>query len=341
MNFRLEPFGAGNKADFLKYCARHGREHDESFIPGAEFAGKREQPSFILRDERGAIVAALSLMLSPSMIASGRIRVAILHASLNDIAGKRQAYGALLSAAARAVRAADPTPPKHSLSLFLFLPSGLPFLGEFLLESGFVMERIACAMRRDDMDCGEPGFPQGFRVRALLRTDKHALFDFVTVRNRNFREVTGSADSRVEDWLERLGDDEALEGGAMLLIDPAGEACGTAYSERDEEEGSMYIGALSLDRGYRHRGLGRALMRSAIRFGADKGFRSARLSVNASNNSALALYMAEGFVIEKAMDCLVADPEALARIEVNRAWDRPPHGPPGSYFPRERSREGL
>jgi hypothetical protein len=88
MNFRLEPYGQGNKADFLKYCARHGNEHDESYVPDADFAGKREQPSFVLRDEQGSIVAVLSLMLSASMLASGRIRIAILHASISDPTGR-------------------------------------------------------------------------------------------------------------------------------------------------------------------------------------------------------------------------------------------------------------
>jgi len=314
MNFKLESFGQGNKAGFLKYCARHGREHDESYVPGADFMGNHEQPSFVLRDRQGAMVAVLSLMLSASIIASGRIRIAMLHASVSDLSERREAYRMLLGAAARTVRAAEAASAAKSLSLYLFLPSGLPFLGEFLLESGFVMERMACAMRRDDMECGKPVLPPGFALTVLRRDDADALADFVLVRNRNFREVTGSSDTRVEDWAERLGGAEALEGGAMLLLDPEGKACGTIYCERDDEEGSIFISAVSVDRAYRHLGLGKVLIRSAIRFGAAQGFRSASLSVNASNNNALALYLAEGFVVKRAMDCLVADSGTLARM---------------------------
>ena len=317
MNFKLEPFNQGNKADFLKYCARHGREHDESYVPRADFAGRHEQPSFVLRDEQGSIIAVLSLMLNASMIASGRIRIAILHASVSEHSERREAYRTLLAAAARSVRAAETASGVQGLSLYLFLPSGLPFLGEFLLESGFILERMACSMRRDDMDCGEPGLPPGFALTVVRRDDEEALADFVLVRNRNFREVTGSSDTRVEDWVERLGGAEALEGGAMLLLDPESRACGTIYCERDDEEGSIFISAVSVDRAYRHLGLGRALIRSAIRFGAARGSRSASLSVNASNKNALALYIAEGFIITRAMDCLVADPGTLVGLSAS------------------------
>lgn len=322
------PVGPADLPDFLAYAAAHGPSHDESFVPGPGFAPGPERPSFLLRGPSGEAEGAVTLLLGRSQLASGRGRFALLHAG-GAGGGSREAYRALLRAALGAARG-------KVQALYLFLPEELAQPRGWLEEAGFAFERTAYLMGREP-DGGEaaatgagkagpaaaptaarigpPGaaLPEGYTLEAVERGDKTRLAEFVAVRNRNFREVAGSSPATVEDWEEHFDEPEALEGGILLLRSPEGEACGTLFLERDEEEGSVFVGAVSVDEGRRGRGLGRALVREAISRGAALGLPRAFLSVNARNDKALGLYLAEGFTVRKAMSCLAADLGELAR----------------------------
>ena len=329
------PVGPADLPDFLAYAAAYGPSHDESFVPGPGFAPGPEKPSFLLRGPSGEAAGAVSLLLSRSQLASGRGRFALLHSG-GAGGGSREAYRALLRAALGAAGG-------KVRSLYLFLPEELAQPRGWLEEAGFSYERTAYLMGREPdgpggatggaagigglggvtggpggamaARMGPPGaaLPEGYSLEAVGRGDKARLAEFVAVRNRNFREVAGSSPATVEDWEEHFDEPEALPGGILLLRSPEGEACGTLFLERDEEEGSVFIGAVSVDEGRRGRGLGRALVREAVSRGAALGLPRAFLSVNARNDKALGLYLAEGFTARKAMCCLSAGLEELAR----------------------------
>lgn len=312
-----EPLSPANLPDFLAYAAAYGPLHDESFVPGPGFEAGEERPSFLLRGPGGEAAGAVSLMLGRSMLAAGRGRFALLHAG-GAGAGSREAYLALLRAALGAARGKVPL-------LYLFLPEEFAQPRGWLEEAGFAFERTAYLMGREPEGAGGAAsgaarigplgaaLPPGYSLEAVERGDGASLAEFVAARNRNFREVAGSSPASVEDWEGRYDEAEALPGGILLLRSPEGEACGTLFIERDEEEGSVFIGAVSVDEGRRGLGLGRALVREAVARGAALGLPRAYLSVNAKNDKALGLYLAEGFTRRKAMSCLSASLEELGR----------------------------
>lgn len=110
-------------------------------------------------------------------------------------------------------------------------------------------------------------FPQGYRLSQVSGRNPTAIEDFIATRNRNFRELSGSSDQRVEDL-------------------------------------AAFIGTISVDKEHRGRGLARGLIRTALSIAAGAGMKEAFLSVNAGNSTALGLYLEEGFVVVKAMSCL-------------------------------------
>jgi hypothetical protein len=93
----------------VRYFEDHGREHDESFLPGREFNLSPEYPSYLLwRD--GEVVRAVVLMRTPRCRRVHKGRFSVFHTMLNS----RESYAALLEAA---------RPHFHGLrSVYLFLP---------------------------------------------------------------------------------------------------------------------------------------------------------------------------------------------------------------------------
>jgi mycothiol synthase len=65
--------------------------------------------------------------------------------------------------------------------------------------------------------------------------------------------------------------------------------------------------ALSIAREFRGKGLGRMLLRCAVRFAVSNRLQPVILSVNAENGSALGLYTSEGFVLVETGVCYARD----------------------------------
>ncbi len=334
MRLVLEELDASNRAEYLAYCEAHGREHDESYVPGPSWKGAPEEPGFLLRERpetgegAGAVAGVLGLMLKTSMLAAGRARVAILHSTLGPGKGGEEAYGLLLGAAQNLADAAVAGPAAEAEGiavqdgardagrrkapyLYLFLPTGIGFPTSFLKESGFVVDRVAYSMLRPGLGCEEPRFPEGYRLERLDGADLEGIAEFTAVRNRNFREVDGAVDARAEDWIETIRGADEGGSAALLLRSPEGSPCGTIFAERDEEDGSWFIAAVSVDAEHRGKGLGRSLLRASLRLGGSMGFSAASLSVNESNKKALELYLSEGFRVDKSMDSLRRPTAAL------------------------------
>lgn len=298
---RVAPVTDANLEDFLSYCSLRGPEHDDSYLPGAGFRSDADHPSFLLlRDGRPA--GAASLLLEAEHRAARRARFAVLHAE----GGRREYFDLLGAAAAAAVPFAG--------ELFLFLPEARVEPLSCLREAGFAVERRAFEMARDDPDLEAPSAPPGYRLEPLRPGDGKGIRAYVEVRNRNFREVLGSlpiGDGTVRADLEDPG---VPPGGLAVLRAPDGSACGTMRAERDVDPECLSIGALSVDREHRGRGLGRFLLRSAAALGRREGFRTLSLSVNALNENALGLYESEGFSVRGTWVCLSASvPVVLAR----------------------------
>lgn len=279
---------------FLSYCRAHGDEHDESYVPDEGWAFGDEALSFAASASNGTVVGVAAALLGPSYRAARRARIAVLHA-LDEAA-----YAPLTDALFDALRpAAD--------EVYLFIPADLKATRAAFERLGFRYERTAYLMAAaTGAETAAQAAPPGYRLKPVDPRDGSAVAAFVAVRNRNFAELKGSVEARVEDIAAFASSPEYLPGGLLLAFAPDGSPCGTLRLERDDEEGSGFIGTIAVDKAHRGRGLARFLVRTALRLSAEAGFSEAFLSVNAENENALRLYRSEGFRQVKAMDCLAA-----------------------------------
>lgn len=290
--------------DFLAYCAAHGNEHDESYVPGVEWRFGGDYPSFVVLGTDGSVRGVAAAMTGGSYKAARRARVAIVHVAGDAVPDD---YRSLFSALAGKIAvAAD--------ELYLFIPEALAELRAILDGMGFSFERTAYLMRATTGDTAPAVLPAGYTLEPVSARDAGSVAEFINTRNRNFREVRGSSDARVEDLAAFIASDEYLDGGLVRLLAPDGGTCGTLRVERDLDDGSAFIGTISVDREHRGKGLARALIRSALSIARDAGIQTAFLSVNADNLVALELYRKEGFSLVKAMTCLTARIVDLRRL---------------------------
>jgi len=277
---------------FLQYCAAHAAEHDESYIPDAAWAFGDDYPSFVLTDDTGAVIGAAAAMLGPAFRSARRARVAILH-TIAEPALER--CGMLAHALMQAVG-------PHADELYLFFPEIDLAFRMALDQVGFQFDRSVYLMGTATTRVVEPELPAGYAFVPVVPGDTAAIAAFVAVRNRNFKEVHGSSDTRVEDILGFMASSEFLPGGLLLLEAPGSKPCGTLRVERDDD-GTAFIGTISVDKAHRGIGLGKAIIAKAVSVAKETGFTQAFLSVNATNKTALGLYERNGFSIAKAMAC--------------------------------------
>lgn len=292
MLYRIQDRHDALAASFITYCAAHAAEHDESYIPDAAWAFGDEYPSFVLTDDAGGVIGAAAAMLGPSFRSARRARVAILHTSAKPATGH---YSTLARALAEA---AEP----HADELYLFFPEIDQDFRAALDFAGFRFDRSVYLMGTTTERAFEPELPAGYSFSPVEPGNTAAIAAFVAVRNRNFKEVHGSSDTRVEDLLEFVASSEFLPDGLLLLDAPDSSHCGTLRVERDDD-GTAFIGTISVDRAHRGVGLGKAIINKAVAVARAAGFAEAFLSVNATNKTALSLYERNGFSVAKAMVC--------------------------------------
>jgi len=279
-------------SSFLQYCAAHAAEHDESYIPDAAWAFGDDYPSFVLTGPHGTVTGAAAAMLGPSFRSARKARIAILHTIAEPT---MEHYGLLVRALAEAIG-------PQADELYLFFPEIDRAFRTALDQAGFQFDRSVYLMRAATAHAVEPKLPAGYAFAPVVSGDTAAIAAFVAVRNRNFKEVHGSSDTRVEDILEFMASNEFLPGGLLLLGAPGSNPCGTLRVERDDD-GTAFIGTISVDKAHRGIGLGKAIITKAVSVAKETGFAEAFLSVNATNKTALGLYERNGFSIAKAMVC--------------------------------------
>jgi mycothiol synthase len=94
--------------------------------------------------------------------------------------------------------------------------------------------------------------------------------------------------------------------GGSLLAFEGGRAVGLVAVKKDTDEAGgtqAYLGPVAVIRDRQKRGLGRALLRAGLAAAQAKGFTSCVLTVNAENEKALGLYLAEGFARRAVYTC--------------------------------------
>ena len=294
MTLRVELVTPNNAARLVRYSAEHGAKHDSSYLPGPGFNILPEQPSYLLLSGR-SVVGAVSLMLTHRYTSVGSGRFAIFHSTRRSA----DAYARLYAAVRPHVRGLR--------KVYLFLPEKEQQTGAILHSLGFPIERYTYILRRPSVGGGEVVWPEGVAIEALGPADGVGAQQFADCLNDSFAGLAGHTESSGDDVRTWFDDEGYLDGGICLLKQD-GIPIGTVMVMRESDgRGDAEVAGLGIVKAFQGRGLGRSLLRYAVRFAVQNRFGSVVLSVNAENESALRLYQSEGFSVIETMVCYAKD----------------------------------
>jgi mycothiol synthase len=280
--------------DFKEYCKKHRKELDDSFLYDDDlqnFKIDAENPTHILTDSEGHIKGAASLILDDYHRRGKRARFRIFHLESQDDQYYKQLFEEIL---------------KHTKLLnhvFLFVPLLNQNLKDVMEKLMFDVERYTFLLVREDLEVLEPSIPEGFEIRSFRPgTDEDA---WCMVRNAAFSNLKGSETAITPEIVAKMpSESDYLDGGMMILYEKE-KPVGVVRGSDDEYEDSpiMNIGPLAILPEYQGKGLGRVLLRAAIQFSKEKGYKRCVLCVNADNEQAKALYLQEGFQEAEGVVC--------------------------------------
>jgi len=280
--------------DFREYCKKHRKELDDSFLYDEDlqkFKVDSENPTYILTDSSGKIKGAASLILDDYHRRGNRARFRIFHCESDDDQHYKQLFEELL---------------KHTKSLnhvFIFVPLINKILKDVMEKLKFDVERYTFLLVREDLEVHDLSIPEGYEIRSFRPgMDEDA---WCRVRNAAFSNLKGSETAITPEMVAKMpSESDYLDGGMMILYEHD-QPVGVVRGSDDEYEDSpiMNIGPLAILPEYQGKGLGRILLRAAIKFSKEKGYKRCVLCVNADNEQAKALYLQEGFEQTEGVVC--------------------------------------
>jgi hypothetical protein len=84
-----------NSKHFTEYCRKFSKEQDESYLPEDDFVISDSEIAYMLIDESGSVIGAISLMLFDEYVSAGFARFRIFHSTYKSV----ESYSSLLQAA--------------------------------------------------------------------------------------------------------------------------------------------------------------------------------------------------------------------------------------------------
>jgi mycothiol synthase len=288
---KVIPVSLENVAEFVRYSQSYGAEHDESFLPDEAFVPADDYPSYLLTKE-GEVKGAVGLMCTPVLRKRERARLTIFH----SVEPSLEAYATMLPAILPHVRGLK--------DIYGFLPEAKADVRQYWETLGFTLERYAYLLAYLSHEVPQVVAPEGYSLTSLERDDETGIREFCGLWNRNYAHQPGFVGA-TPGYIKAVFDEESehVPGGVLLLRHGA-QPVGTAHVFRDNEnEQAAEIGMLSVYPDYRGRGLGRLMLRKALEVAFHNGYHPIYLSVNAANESAVSLYLSEGFTEDSVMAC--------------------------------------
>jgi mycothiol synthase len=160
-------------------------------------------------------------------------------------------------------------------------------LGSFLAAQGFQLEHEEWEMQRDRLDdLDEPQWPAGYRAATFSRGE--AIRSFISLYDASF----GPAP-----WYQPFSESEVAEtldaAGDLLFAVSGSEPVGVAWMRLEEALG--VIEPVGVTPAHQGKGVGRALLASALLRLRRRGATAARLGVWQDNEVAIRLYQQMGF----------------------------------------------
>lgn len=276
-----------NLKEFILYCQKYGKEHDDSFIPGENFVIDDYHPSFLLKNSDDEIVGAVSLILEEHFRKAKKGRFAIFHYTENIADNYRKLLNEILAYASDLDK------------LYLFVPEK-ENIEKILKEIGFVFERQSYMMKRELGDNASIKLLDEYTFRTF-DFDKDAEI-YCDIVNKSFSSMAGHIDIVPSNLIKLLRETENPDNGIQFLCHKE-IPIGIVFTEFDESlEDSISIGPIAVLPEYQGKGLGKILLRKGIDIANSNGYDS-WLSVNAENKRAVKLYLSEGFKIIDQRKC--------------------------------------
>lgn len=275
----------GEKNDFIEYCMKHRSEVDDSYLYDkdlANFEPNEENPTFIVRVE-GQIVAAASLIIDDYHRRGRNGRFRIFHSEKQDF----NVYSLLLKEIIKYTEGLD--------KVFLFVPFVNKELAEHMEGLCFTIERHVFLLINELNEIPKISLPDGYSVRPFQPGDEE---DWCNIRNTAFSQLKGSSTPVTPAMVQKLvSQPEYLEGGLMLLLHE-NQPVGIIRGAHDEYEGesAMNIGPIAILPAYQGKGLGKQLLREALKLAGKMNYKKTMLCVNGDNDKAKELYLKEGFI---------------------------------------------
>ena len=274
---------------FTEYARTFGPAHDDSYVSSEDLASfsPATEPAVLALDGAGTPLGAASLMLDG--FATERLaRFRVLHAT--DPA----AYPLLLDAMLARV-------PAGIERVYLFLTEHPGVVLESLSAAGFAQCRRAYIMlNASPASVAELGLPAETMLEQALPT---AAKDWANIINTAFHGQPGHYRMSTEQAAELLSNSRVIRAGT-IMASRGGRPAGIVLTMADEQSPySATIETLAVMPADQHIGLGRALLRTALRAAGRDGRSSVSLSVSTFNKRAMAMYLDAGFNVHDVRVC--------------------------------------
>ncbi len=272
--------------EFVKFCKAHRKDVDDSYLYDEDlenFNPDDDNPTHVVIDENGKIIAAASLILNDynRRARKGRFRILYSEIDSTDI------YDMLLKAILSYTECLD--------MIYVFISTINKKQINQIINLKFNVYRYSLILTREVTEWLEYNLPQDYNIKPFKNGDEEI---WCNIRNLSFQNLLGSetpiAPDAVSDMMNNI--EENIEGGSLILYHgdkPVGIVRGT----KNELDGNpiMDIGPLAIIPEYQGKGLGRCMLRAAINFAKSKNYKLVDLCVNSENENAKKLYIQEGF----------------------------------------------
>lgn len=280
--------------DFVKYCEKHRLEVDDTFLyeeDFKDFVPNEENPTYIITDQQGELIAAASLIIDDYNRRGRKGRFRIFHSEIEDI----ECYKILMQAILKHTDDLD--------KIFVYVQVVNKKMMEFIEGLKFYVDRYSFLLVREDLEVPEFSLPEDYEIKPFILGKDEKIW--CEVRNESFAKLKGSETPITPEMVAKMiSAEDNIEGGSMILYHkerPVGVVRGTMDEYEDSQ--IMNIGPLAIIPEYQCKGLGRSLLRASLRFAKEKFYKRTILCVNAENERAKALYIQEGFKQVEAVAC--------------------------------------
>lgn len=289
MDVTITDVGPALVDPFREYARVHGPEHDESYTLSEELVrfDPAAEPAVLSFAANGAIVGAGSVMVD-GFSTEGAARFRILHAA------DPRAYPLMLERLL-------PQLPDGIARAFVFLPENAGGIEDVLAGAGFgVSRRATILVHESPGHVAVPPAPDGV---VLSPAGPEVAELAANLINTVFHGQPGHYDMSAERAAEILGRRRIVSEGTLVAWRDGALAGLVITAEDPDELAYAEIETLGVMPDEQGRGIGKALLCSAVAAAARMNHTHVTLSTGEDNRRALGLYLKVGFRVEEVRVC--------------------------------------